>query len=68
MKQKNGKEMVRMENVVKRFGTFTALNEVSISIMEGEVVVIIGPSGIWEIDASAHHQPAGASRRGPHRG
>ncbi|MCY4625719.1 MAG: amino acid ABC transporter ATP-binding protein [Chloroflexi bacterium] len=37
--------MVRMENVVKRFGTFTALNGVNISIGEGEVVVIIGPSG-----------------------
>ena len=45
MTENNGKEMVRMENVVKRFGTFTALNEVSISIEEGEVVVIIGPSG-----------------------
>ncbi|MDE2803456.1 MAG: amino acid ABC transporter ATP-binding protein [Chloroflexota bacterium] len=37
--------MVRMENVVKRFGNFTALNGVSITIEEGEVVVIIGPSG-----------------------
>ena len=45
MAKGNGKEMVRMENVVKRFGNFTALNNVSISIEEGEVVVIIGPSG-----------------------
>ncbi len=45
MTEKNGNEMVRMENVVKRFGTFTALNGVNISIGEGEVVVIIGPSG-----------------------
>ncbi len=45
MAKGNGKEMVRMENVVKRFGNFTALNKVSISISEGEVVVIIGPSG-----------------------
>ena len=41
----NGKEMVCIENAVKRFGNFTALNGVSISISEGEVVVIIGPSG-----------------------
>ncbi len=45
MTESNGREMVRMENVVKRFGTFTALNGVSITIEEGEVVVIIGPSG-----------------------
>ena len=45
MTVKNGNQMVLMENVVKRFGTFTALNDVSISIGEGEVVVIIGPSG-----------------------
>ena len=45
MTEKNGNQMVVMENVVKRFGTFTALNDINISIGEGEVVVIIGPSG-----------------------
>lgn len=38
-------EMVHMENVVKRFGSFTALNDINLSIAEGEVVVMIGPSG-----------------------
>ncbi|MDE2936028.1 MAG: amino acid ABC transporter ATP-binding protein, partial [Chloroflexota bacterium] len=37
--------MVRLEGVVKRFGDFTALNGVDVSIREREVVVIIGPSG-----------------------
>ncbi|MCY4582625.1 MAG: amino acid ABC transporter ATP-binding protein [Chloroflexi bacterium] len=37
--------MVRIENVVKRFGDFVALKEVNLSVQEGEVVVIIGPSG-----------------------
>ena len=45
MKVQNGKEIVRLEKVVKRFGDFTALNGVDVSISEGEVVVIIGPSG-----------------------
>ena len=45
MKAQNGKEIVRLEKVVKRFGDFTALNGVDVSISEGEVVVIIGPSG-----------------------
>ena len=38
-------EMVHMENVTKRFGSFTALSDISLSIAEGEVVVMIGPSG-----------------------
>ena len=45
MAVKNGNEIVRLEKVVKRFGSFTALNEVDVSVTEGEVVVIIGPSG-----------------------
>ena len=45
MNHQVGNEIVRMEKVVKRFGNFTALNEVDVSIAEGEVVVIIGPSG-----------------------
>ena len=45
MADHNGKEIVRLEKVVKRFGDFTALNGVDVSVAEGEVVVIIGPSG-----------------------
>ena len=45
MTKKSDYEMVHAEDVVKRFGAFTALNNVNISIMEGEVVVIVGPSG-----------------------
>ena len=45
MADHNGKEIVRLEKVVKRFGDFTALNGVDVSVTEGEVVVIIGPSG-----------------------
>jgi polar amino acid transport system ATP-binding protein len=37
--------IVVYENVVKRFGTFTALNGVSAQVNAGEVVCLIGPSG-----------------------
>ncbi|WP_183637278.1 amino acid ABC transporter ATP-binding protein [Niveibacterium umoris] len=37
--------MITVDKVVKRWGSFTALNEVSVSFKEGEVVCIIGPSG-----------------------
>src|SRR5947209_11675907 len=41
----NKKEMVRAEQIVKRFGNLTVLNGVDLSIKRGQVVVIIGPSG-----------------------
>ncbi len=38
-------EMVRAEQIVKRFGHLTVLNGVDLSVKRGQVVVIIGPSG-----------------------
>ncbi|HLZ80364.1 MAG TPA: amino acid ABC transporter ATP-binding protein [Ktedonobacteraceae bacterium] len=39
------REMVRAEQVVKRFGSLTVLNGVDLSVKRGQVVVVIGPSG-----------------------
>jgi polar amino acid transport system ATP-binding protein len=41
----NGREMVRVEKVVKRFGSITVLNGVDLTVKRGQVVVVIGPSG-----------------------
>jgi len=41
----NASEMVRAENVVKRFGNLTVLNGVDLLVKRRQVVVIIGPSG-----------------------
>src|ERR671939_1299785 len=38
-------ELVRIEQVVKTFGPFTALDHVDLAVRRGEVVVVIGPSG-----------------------
>ena len=43
--QATGIEMVRAEEIVKRFGHLTVLNGVDFSVKRGQVVVIIGPSG-----------------------
>src|SRR5689334_13320774 len=43
--QSNTHEMVRGEQLVKRFGHVTVLNGVDFSVKRGQVVVIIGPSG-----------------------
>jgi polar amino acid transport system ATP-binding protein len=37
--------VLRLHNVVKRYGSLQVLNEVSLDIDEGEVVAVIGPSG-----------------------
>ncbi|VDC23406.1 ABC transporter ATP-binding protein [Pseudogemmobacter humi] len=36
---------VRIDNVTKRFGRFTALDRISLDIAEGEFLTIVGPSG-----------------------
>ena len=36
---------LRIERVVKRFGDFTALDDVSLSVGKGELVCFLGPSG-----------------------
>ncbi len=37
--------MIRAENLVKRYGTNYALNDVSFEIKEGEIVGLLGPNG-----------------------
>jgi polar amino acid transport system ATP-binding protein len=37
--------MIEMEHIFKRFGALQALNDVSLEINRGEVLMIIGPSG-----------------------
>ena len=38
-------KIIRYRGVIKRFGTFTALNGVDLDVHAGEVVCLIGPSG-----------------------
>lgn len=38
-------EIIRVENLHKHYGSFEVLRGVSLSIAEGEVVAIVGPSG-----------------------
>ena len=41
----HGKKLLETENLTKRFGGLTAVNNLSISIEEGEIRGIIGPNG-----------------------
>ncbi|MFK4384103.1 amino acid ABC transporter ATP-binding protein [Bradyrhizobium sp. USDA 223] len=42
---RNRASIVTVENLVKRFGHFTALNDVNLTVAVGEKVVLCGPSG-----------------------
>ena len=37
--------ILELKNIVKRFGGFTAVDDVSLDIVEGELFTIVGPSG-----------------------
>jgi general L-amino acid transport system ATP-binding protein len=40
-----GQVMIELRGVVKRFGSFTALQDINLAVGRQEVVVVIGPSG-----------------------
>jgi ABC-2 type transport system ATP-binding protein len=37
--------MIRVQNLVKTFGTFTAVNDLSFEVAEGEIFAFLGPNG-----------------------
>ena len=41
----SGDLIIEMQGVVKRFGSFTALDGIDLNVARTEVVVVIGPSG-----------------------
>ena len=43
--EKNGALLIEIEGLTKRFGTFTAVDNVSFTVARGEVVAFLGPNG-----------------------
>lgn len=43
--QFRGKPLIRVENLVKTFDTFTAVNSVSFDVAQGEIFAFLGPNG-----------------------
>jgi ABC-type multidrug transport system, ATPase component len=38
-------DAIRVENIVKRYGTFTAVEDISFAVKEGEIFGLLGPNG-----------------------
>ena len=57
--------LLELNHVEKSFGDLSVLKDISLSVSEGEIVSIIGPSGSGKIDASALRDDAGDD--GPRR-
>src|SRR5688572_553282 len=45
MSQSSPKPMIEIRRVSKRFGAFTAVNDISLTIQAGEFITLLGPSG-----------------------
>ena len=45
IQSEEGKNIIVLKNITKRFGSKVVLNNVSLSIEKGKTTVIIGPSG-----------------------
>ena len=53
---------IRAQNVVKRFGDFVALDDVSVDIPTGSLTALLGPERWRQVDAAAHHRRSRAAR------
>lgn len=51
--------MLRMHDIHKSFGEVKVLKGIDIEVRRGEVLAIIGPSGVWQEHAAALCQQAG---------
>jgi ABC-2 type transport system ATP-binding protein len=55
--------MIRVENLVKRFGAITAVDQISFEVGKGEIFAFLGPNGASEQRLSEFHISGRSSMR-----
>ena len=51
--------LLEMKHIKKSFNGVEVLKDISLTVDKGEVLGIIGPSRVWEIDSSSMRDGAG---------
>ena len=65
--------MIRLENIVVKFGDFTALHDINVHVKEGEFFTFLGPSGCGKtttlrtITGTGHHARPDREEKYRHR-
>jgi len=49
---------IEVEHIVKKYGDFTAVDDVSFHVNDGEIFGLLGPNGRWKIYADPHDDHA----------
>ncbi len=54
--------MISMQAVNKHFGALHVLKDINLDVDRGQVIVVLGPVGVGQVDVVPHHQSARAHR------
>ena len=60
--------MLEMKELVKRYGNFTAVDHLSLTVPDGSIYGFVGPNGAGKDHHHAHHGRAFAGNRRQHLG
>jgi len=58
---------IEVDHIVKKYGDFTAVDDDSFSVKEGEIFGLLGPNGEVDVDPHDDYADSDYGRKSPHR-